>query len=263
VDKDTELKSIAVAGALRRNSMSNESSKGDTIARQLADLIVSGQLVAGELLASEKELGRHYGMSRPNIRIALRRLSTAGLVDTHHGVGTFVKPPEQWNLFDPMLLNALLHDDDLSTIAEELVELRQMVEVECAGPAAMRIDPIELQQLQRTVEAMTEALDDVEQVSRIDLAFHDVIIKASRNRFLLGMMAYVREPLEHARFLTMQAGGLEGRVRAQQSHRTIYEAINARDVSAARVAMAEHMRQLESDMRNALRVPKDQRASVE
>lgn len=240
--------------------MSTETSKADAVARQLAQLIVSRQLVAGGLLASEKELSRHYGISRPNIRLALRRLSTAGLVDTHHGVGTFVNPPEQWNLFDPMLLNALLHDDDLSAIAEELVELRRMVEVECAGLAAVHIDAQGLQQLERSVQRMAEALDDVEQVSRIDLAFHDVIIRASHNRFLQGIMAYVREPLEQARFLTMQTGGPEGRARAHRSHRAIYDAISARDVSAARAAMAEHMRQLEHDMRNALQVPKGQRA---
>ena len=252
----------SAADALRRTTVSSETSKADGVARQLAQLVVSRQLAAGGLLASEKELSRHYGISRPNIRVALRRLSTAGLVDTHHGVGTFVNPPEQWNLFDPMLLNALLQDDDLSAIAEELVELRWMVEVECAGLAATRIDAQGLQQLERSVQRMAEVLDDVEQVSRTDLAFHDVIIQASHNRFLQGIMAYVREPLEQARFLTMQAGGPAGRARAQQSHRAIYEAIAARDVHAARDAMAAHMRQLEHDMRNALRDPKGRRAAV-
>jgi len=249
------------ADALRRTATSSETSKADTVAGQLAQLVVSRQLGAGGLLASEKELGRHYGISRPNIRLALRRLSTAGLVDTHHGVGTFVNPPEKWNLFDPMLLNALLQDDDLSAIAEELVELRKMVEVECAGLAATRIDTHGLQQLERSVQQMGEALDDVERISRIDLAFHDVIIEASQNRFLQGIMAYVREPLEQARFLTMQSGGTDGRARAHQSHRAIAVAIAARDVQAARAAMAEHMRQLEHDMREALQAPRGQRAS--
>jgi DNA-binding FadR family transcriptional regulator len=248
------------ADALRRTTTTTDTSKADTVARQIAQLVVSRQLAAGGLLASEKELSRHYGISRPNIRLALRRLSTAGLVDTHHGVGTFVNPPDAWNLFDPMLLHALLQDDDLSAIAEELVELRRMVEVECAGLAATHIDAQGLQRLERSVQQMGEALDDVVRISRIDLGFHDVIMEASHNRFLQGIMAYVREPLEQARFLTMQTGGSEGRARAHQSHRAIYQAIAARDVRAARAAMAEHMRQLEHDMRNALQAPQGRRA---
>ena len=245
--------------ALRRTTASSDASKADGVARHLATLVVSGQLDTGGLLASENELSRQYGVSRPNIRIALRRLSTAGLAETHHGIGTFVSARAKWNLFDPMLLNALLQADDLSTIAEELVELRKMVEVECSGLAALRIDEQGLQQLEQSVQRMGDALDDVEMITRVDLAFHDVIVVASQNRFLRGVISYVREPLERARFLTMQAGGAEGRARAYHSHRAIRDAIAARDVDAARTAMAEHMRQLEHDMRLALQVRPEHR----
>lgn len=228
--------------------------KADEVARELAQLCVDGQLPAGTLLASENKLSRLYGVSRPNIRRALHRLVTAGLVETRHGVGSFVGPKEKWNLFDPMLLQALMRNNSLSAIAEELVELRKMVEVESAGLAATRISTSELRQLERWLGRMKAALNQVELVTESDLAFHEIIVSASRNRFLQGIMSYLQEPLERARYLTMETGGSEGRMRAYRSHQAIFEAIAARDVSRARQAMSEHMEQLEKDMRAALLV---------
>ena len=227
-------------------------SKADTAALSLAQQIVGRELAVGICLASENELSAHYGVSRPNVRQALQRLAAAGLVETRHGIGTFVSASERWNLFDPLILDAFVASNNLAGIAQELIELRVMAEVECVGIAAERISAGELKQLELWLVRMEVALDDIERVTHADIMFHSVIIAASHNRFLQGIMTYLTELLSRARFLTMEAGGHEGRARAQQSHREIYDALTAKDKVAARAAMSRHMRQLEEDMQKAL-----------
>ena len=44
----------------------------------------------GDKLPTESELVRGFGVSRTVVREAISRMQAAGLVDTQHGVGTFV-----------------------------------------------------------------------------------------------------------------------------------------------------------------------------
>jgi len=238
--------------SLARRVDLRESSKADTAAMHLAQQIVGRELAIGDCLASENELSAHYGASRPNVRQALQRLAAAGLVETRHGVGTFVSASERWNLFDPLILDAFVQSSNLAGIAQELIELRIMVEVECVGMAAERISAGELKELELWLKRMEAALGDIERITRADIMFHDVIIAASHNRFLQGIMNYLTALLSRARFLTMEAGGNEGQGRALESHREIYRALLANDKAAARAAMSRHMRQLEEDMQKAL-----------
>lgn len=226
--------------------------KSTNIALRIAARIVAGKLLPGEGLDSENELASYFAVSRPNVRQALLRLGVAGLVNTRHGVGTFVSPSERWNLFDSLVLEAFSASGNLSVMSSELVELRKIVEVECARLAAQRITEGELRQLKALLEQMGRVQDDVEAITRVDFAFHEVIIAASHNRFFRGIMSYLHALLLDARYMTMASGGAEGRKRAFNHHSSIYEAISRHDSHAAQAAMLSHMEQLEQDMTDAL-----------
>lgn len=238
--------------SLSRTQRRRELPKAEAAAADLAQLIVNGELAVSSYLSSENELSAHYGISRPNIRQALQRLAAAGLVETRHGIGTCIAASDRWNLFDPLILDAFMQSNNLSAVAEELLELRVMVEVECAGLAAERISTTELQSLELCLKRMGAAINDVERITQVDLAFHNIIIGASHNRFLQGIMSFLAEPLSRARFLTMQEGGSDGRESAYHAHRNIHAALAERDEAGARTAMSAHMQQLAEDMRTAL-----------
>jgi GntR family transcriptional regulator len=51
------------------------------------------ELLPGERLAPEAQLGRQYGVNRLTVRRALEDLARAGKVRTEHGVGSFVAVP--------------------------------------------------------------------------------------------------------------------------------------------------------------------------
>lgn len=232
------------------------SSKTDRLSLRLAQIIVRRELRAGDLLASEHDLAKRYALSRPNVRQALQRLAAAGLVEVRHGIGTAVNAEYRWNLFDSLVLSAFIESGNLSAFANELVELRKMVEVECAGLAASRISSHEINQLDIWLDKLASHIDDVETSAQADLAFHDIIVEASQNRFLKGIMRHLNYPLSEARRLTMMAGGSAGRRRALKSHQAIRDAIASNDADLAREEMRQHMKQLETDMRDAfLKIP--------
>ena len=60
------------------------------LAATLARAITEGHYPVGALLPTEGELVSRYGVSRPTVREALRRLREMGLVTAEHGVGTRV-----------------------------------------------------------------------------------------------------------------------------------------------------------------------------
>ena len=226
--------------------------KGASIAREVASLIVSGELVPGTLLPTEHALVRRHGASRPVIREAIRRLSSAGLVETRHGVGSLVTPPRLWKVFDPIVLNAHLDNRDLPAIAAELLDLRRMVEVESAGIAAARIAPQPLADLAACLDRMGACLDDAERAARADFAFHEAIIEATGNRFFAAIVRYVREALWESRLMTSRGGGLAGRTRAFEFHRRIYRAIAEGDAATARAVMAAHLDVAADDLRRVV-----------
>jgi DNA-binding GntR family transcriptional regulator len=61
------------------------------IASDLRDQIESGAFRSGDLLPSEAALVERYGVARGTARQAFSDLEIAGLVETHHGKGRFVR----------------------------------------------------------------------------------------------------------------------------------------------------------------------------
>ena len=58
---------------------------------QIATDVLSGEMQPGESLPSERRLAEVFGVSRPAVREALKRLSAAGLVEVRQGDVTTVR----------------------------------------------------------------------------------------------------------------------------------------------------------------------------
>src|SRR4051794_33771368 len=90
--------------------------------------IRSGSLQVGNKLPTETEIALQEGVSRTVVREAITRLQGEGLVETRHGVGTFVLAPA----------NPLQFEIDPGTIRTmrdvlSMMELRITLEVGAAG----------------------------------------------------------------------------------------------------------------------------------
>ncbi|MEU5426756.1 GntR family transcriptional regulator [Streptomyces olivoreticuli] len=65
------------------------------IADDLTEQIRTGALTRGARVPSESDIMERYGVSQGTVRKAIAELRTAGLIETHHGRGSYVKdlPP--------------------------------------------------------------------------------------------------------------------------------------------------------------------------
>jgi GntR family transcriptional regulator len=69
--------------------------KYERIADDLRRTITSGELPAGDRLPPETDLTTRYRVSLPTLRQALSVLRAEGLIESRHGVGTYVRMPPQ------------------------------------------------------------------------------------------------------------------------------------------------------------------------
>ncbi|HTJ98791.1 MAG TPA: GntR family transcriptional regulator, partial [Bordetella sp.] len=63
------------------------------LVESLSTRLRTGEIRPGDKLPTESEIMRAFGVSRTVVREALSRLQASGLVETHHGVGTYALKP--------------------------------------------------------------------------------------------------------------------------------------------------------------------------
>jgi DNA-binding GntR family transcriptional regulator len=125
-----------------------------------------------------------FGVSRTVVREAISRLQAAGLVETRHGVGTFVV-----GLGDAASFR--IAPEQLETLQDVIavLELRIGVETESAALAAMRRTPENLQTLRNALKAFMSAVEEGRDAVGPDFQFHLEIARATQNHHFVDLMA--------------------------------------------------------------------------
>lgn len=151
--------------------------------------IRAGDIAPGQKLPTESEIMRQFGVSRTVVREALSRLQACGLVETHHGVGTYALRPSGDEDFrvDPAEL-ATVHD------LLVLLELRICLETEAAGLAAQRRTPEQLAAMRRTLDAFQARLRAEGDTVTPDFEFHLLVAQATGNRYFAELMSHLARP---------------------------------------------------------------------
>jgi len=125
----------------------------------------------------------------------------------------------------------------------ELLEARRAIEGEACALAAERMTDEDCQTLERLLDEMIQAGDDVPTAERADWQFHLAIARITRN----SAMASAVEALWEARFASPQQQLLAdkahdaGVVPRVGEHRAILEALRTRDPKTAKTAMRLHI----------------------
>ena len=210
----------------------------DALRRQ----IVSGDLRPGDRLPVEPELCAAYGVSRSTVREALRVLSSENLITTRRGVagGSFVSAP------DPAAISATL-ESGLSMLAvspsgsvDDLLEIRELLEVPAAGLAAERRSEDQLLQLRGTL--FDPRAVDVDQIFGANRNFHVVLLRSARNPLLEAVTRPVFGVLND-RFLREHAPARFWH-RVDRDHREILAQVEAGDREGAEQAQRAHLAHL-------------------
>ena len=155
---------------------------GVAVVAELVELIVTGQLKEGELLPPEGPLCDHFGVSRTVLRESVKRLEEKGLVTVAQGRGTQVRAQGYWNMLDPVVLSALIDNDEELGVLDELSVVRANLESAMAGAVAERRRPEELRRLKNALTAMREAESETDTFRQADIVFHYAVMEISGNR---------------------------------------------------------------------------------
>ena len=106
------------------------------VATDLGRKIAGRQIPAETTLPTEPELQEKLGVSRTVVREAIRHLASKGLVSVGPKVGTRVRPPSDWNMLDPEVMEWHLAGPASADFIAALYELRLIFEPEAARLAA-------------------------------------------------------------------------------------------------------------------------------
>ena len=158
----------------------------DVILAQLEEMIMAGNLKAGEKLPPERELAKQFGVSRPSLREAIQKLEAKNLVIRKQGGGTFIANDILKGFSDP-LFNLMSQNADGQL---DLLEFRLGVEGMAGYYAAMRGTPKDLDDIQMKFEAIglaqLENSVDIEAEAVFD--FFIAICIASHNAVILHLV---------------------------------------------------------------------------
>jgi GntR family transcriptional repressor for pyruvate dehydrogenase complex len=213
--------------------------------RTLAVEMVTGELPEGSMLPREVDLAQEFDMSRGAAREGIRALEERGLVHVRHGRGAVVSPREDWDLFDPDVMEIVLDGPAAVDVLGDYLECRRIIEVEVAGLAAERVTPESAAEIGRWLAAMDEAVRDARKPSaedafhEADVNFHRSLAEATGNLALGTLARRVHAALLAARYPLARPA--YRRDRAMPEHRAIHDAVVNGRPKAARAAMTAHL----------------------
>jgi GntR family transcriptional repressor for pyruvate dehydrogenase complex len=224
----------------------------EDVADKLLGEVVDGKFAVESLLPPEGDLAAAYGVSRLTVREAVRILRSKNVLEIHRGRGTFVNRPEAWTSLDA-IVRVVANGDSAAGVSERLLEARAMVEIGAARLAAVRRSDEDLAELASCLDEMVKGADsgDVELFVDGDIAFHDVIMRASGNLFVPFMFEPFGQLLRHTRQQTSAVPEIQRNAIAQ--HRAIVDSLASGDDGRARDAMEAHMEQTRTDLQHYVR----------
>lgn len=199
----------------------------DEIVEQMKRRILSGEWPPGTVLPSLRAFAAETGVSMLTVREGIRTLQAERLVETRHGVGTFVLSPLDGS---PWKLGVNEVDEYL-----DLTEAREVIEGAIIEFATQRRTEEQLVSLEQILEQMRAARKDTEAFLEADSEFHIALAEAAHNNVLLHSMLAIRGPLR--RFMLNRNlehlethGHLDGPI---SDHEEIVTALRSADAAAS------------------------------
>jgi GntR family transcriptional repressor for pyruvate dehydrogenase complex len=207
-------------------------SRAETLADALLQPILAGDWQPHDRLPSEHSLAGTHGVSRAVVREAIARLKSEGYVETRQGKGAFVAAAPGGKAF------RLEVESDT-----HLLELRALIEADCAALAAERHTPADLLRLREAQAAMRRAVAAGGLGLAEDIRFHDMLAQAAHNPSLRRFAAFIgrhaREAMQLARLSRLKQENRLAEIEAE--HAAIIAAVENRDAAAARSTLLNHI----------------------
>lgn len=218
----------------RRSSLTQQ------LVAEFARKIREGEIQSGEKLPTEQVIIRETGVSRTVVREAMSRLQAEGLVETRHGIGTFVVDASEARADQSDELSIGTPGD-----AVAIIELRLSLEPEAAALAAQRRTPEQLSAIRQALDELHRCVRTGQDTLQADYEFHRRISLCTANSFFTDVMNQLGSsilPRARSGFGNITSLQMEDDPHIQQREQEqIFDALAHQDRDAARAAMRLHL----------------------
>lgn len=208
----------------------------DQVFSQMKEMVLKGIWKPGEKLPSENVLAESFEVSRITVRQALQKMSMIGLVETRFGDGSYIKRPNLKTQVNRIYPIAYLDDKDM----HDVLEFRQVIEVETAAVAAEKATADDVKTLQSLFDEMKQLAAEKrwKDFAENDLNFHYTIAKTTKNELIIGTNDILRDILKNAMIQIVDKLGCKIGI---YYHGRLLECIKNHDPYMARKMMYEHL----------------------
>ena len=204
----------------------------DEICDFLREAIHSGRFAPGTVLGQE-QLAEELDVSRTPLREALRVLQNEGLLTIRRGNRVEVVSPDRGRFLDALVMREVVDGAAARLCADGQLSSRQRSAFD------------------RALRAQQEAIDPWDRVAfaRADADLHAEILIASGNSYLAQQVNLVRLVIQV--FQMEREFGPAAAAEKLEEHRSIVEAIAARDPIEAEARARDHIRRVIDDLKQA------------
>lgn len=228
------------------------------VVKQVEQLILRGILRPGERLPPERELAKRLEVSRPSLRDAIAQLENSGLLTAKPGAGVYVADVLGGAFSQPLLDLFARHDEAVF----DYLSFRRDMEGLAAERAARLASDTDLEVIRAIfgkMEAAHQKRDSADE-AQLDAQFHMAIIEASHNVVMLHMMRSMYDLLRGGVFYNRQVMFKQHTSRSAllDQHRSIKDALLARDPEAARASVDAHLTYVEGCLRDQQRAERNE-----
>jgi DNA-binding FadR family transcriptional regulator len=225
--------------------------RGVAVLDALAEMIERAGLGVGDRLPPEVTLAARLGVGRSTIREALNRWEGLGIIKRRRGAGTYLtaRVRASRGLVPTMVRlegEALLR----------LIEVRRSLENDVVRKATINANPRQRAEISRLCNVLLADVDARRPWRPADHAFHGAIYDASGNP----MFGQILSRLDHAleRSAESPFGRDEFGIASFPPHRTLADAIVAKDVPAALAAINHILDVVEGEIKEIIGVVRSQ-----
>lgn len=217
----------------------------EQVIEQIQNNIMNGTFKKGDKLPSERDLSEKMGVSRTSIREALRVLETMGVVESRQGEGNFICSNIEKSLLQPLSMMFKLNEGSWN----DIFELRNILEIECARLSALRatdLDCRELVSIINDMEKETLGENRLNILVDLDKKFHNNLSNISKNYLIESLFITTsnlfEKFIEDARYKIISYDCSNRSTDLLIQHKNICEAIIKKDENAAAESMRKHMK---------------------
>ncbi|MEM8836971.1 MAG: FadR/GntR family transcriptional regulator [Pseudomonadota bacterium] len=207
------------------------------IAEQIRAAILDGTFKSGEQLPTEMDMSVQFGVSRPTIREALKRLAAQNLITSRRGPtgGTFVRHYEVSDAAESVVTATMLMLSLESVKYSEILDVRRFMQFHCCQKLIRKWSPEIGDRIDRALRDLERPNLSDEDFCDYDVNFHRTIVDATENPMLQYLMYGVIESLMPV--MSVNIAYVQDRSVIVDQYRALRDALFAADETAAKEAI--------------------------